>query len=194
MKLRYLGDSYDIIKQSMLGWLSCFGRWQTHPMFTEEVSGADADAFAIFLGTPLVSLQVLTSRVDRSRYFDTFGHSGHLFLDPDTGVRLANPRRPSPGHIYGGELVAIVSARPTSLTLVFDQSFTRGSAERELNEKFAFLHRHQIAVVAYWSHAPFLLLSRDLVLLDRATEHVVSASRLPRWRLRHPEYRFSKLR
>jgi hypothetical protein len=37
MKLRYFGDSYDIVKKSMLAWLSPFGKWQTHPMFTEVV-------------------------------------------------------------------------------------------------------------------------------------------------------------
>lgn len=40
MKLQYFGDSYDIVKKSLICWLSEFGPWVTHPMFTEDVSPA----------------------------------------------------------------------------------------------------------------------------------------------------------
>jgi len=38
MRMRYFGDSYDIVKQSLLRWLRPLGEWSVHPMFTEPVS------------------------------------------------------------------------------------------------------------------------------------------------------------
>ena len=32
MNPRFLGDSYDIVKQSLLRWLAFDGVWATHPM------------------------------------------------------------------------------------------------------------------------------------------------------------------
>ena len=179
MNLRYFGDSYDIVKKSMIGWLSSFGKWDTHPMFTEPVAPRDADAFAAFLATPLLSSEVLTSRTDRTRYFARCFTASHLFLDPDTGVRSANARRSSPSHIYATELVSISSARPAKLTLVFDQSFARGATERGLAQKFAYFNTQGVAIAAYRSQAPFLLLASDAALLSRAVHHVIMASGLP---------------
>ena len=50
MRMRYFGDSYDIVKQSLLRWLRTLGDWSAHPMFTEAVSDADVAAFETLLG------------------------------------------------------------------------------------------------------------------------------------------------
>jgi len=42
MRMRYFGDSYDIVKQSLLRWLQSFGPWSVLPMFTEPVSDEEA--------------------------------------------------------------------------------------------------------------------------------------------------------
>ncbi len=38
MDLKHFGDSYDIAKRSLLDWLSAFGPWGAHPMFTQSVT------------------------------------------------------------------------------------------------------------------------------------------------------------
>ena len=58
MNPKFLGDSYDIVKQSLLRWLADMGTWTTHPMFTEPISTEQANAFSRLLGTRLLSLDL----------------------------------------------------------------------------------------------------------------------------------------
>ena len=90
MRAQFFGDSYDIIKRSFIAWLSLFGPWSAHPMFTEAVAAKDARRFARFLGANLLSVELLTPDTDRESYFSSCRRAGNLFLDPDTGVRLAS--------------------------------------------------------------------------------------------------------
>src|SRR5687768_2607862 len=162
MRMRYFGDSYDIIKKSFIAWLTPLGPWKTHPMFSEEVSAEHADSLVRFLDTPLLSSSRLVSRTNREEYFAVAaGEKAHVFLDPDTGIRCDHPKQGSSGHIYGDELVRIARSRPAFLTLVFDQSYARGREEAEVNDKFAFFDSSGLHSVAYWSHAPFFLLCCD---------------------------------
>jgi hypothetical protein len=92
MKLQFFGDSYDIVKKSLIAWLAEFGPWTTHPMFTEPFKRQDANAFSLMLGSRLLSEEVLTPQTDRDQYFSACRTAGNLFLDPDTGVCL-EPRR-----------------------------------------------------------------------------------------------------
>lgn len=80
MNLRYIGDSYDIVKRALLAWLSAFGEWHAHPMFTSEASPEGAAAFAGLIGVPLLSREVLTARTDRNDYFAVCAKAEHLFL------------------------------------------------------------------------------------------------------------------
>ena len=68
MNPKYIGDSYDIVKQSLLRWLADIGTWTTHPMFTEPVSAWQADAFSLLLGTRLLSSDTLTHSTNRDSY------------------------------------------------------------------------------------------------------------------------------
>jgi len=63
MKLNYFGDSYDIVKKSLISWLWDFGPWSTHPMFTELVSSEKAAAFSRFLGVQLIFYILFTCPV-----------------------------------------------------------------------------------------------------------------------------------
>jgi len=54
MKLKFFGDSYDILKKSFIASLGEFGEWSTHPMFTEQVSEEQAEAFAQLLNTTVI--------------------------------------------------------------------------------------------------------------------------------------------
>lgn len=92
MKMNYFGDSYDIVKQSMLRWLIEFGNWQVHPMFTHAVSPSDVRAFEAFLGVPVLMKKVLRKPTDRWSYLSSPTFKTNVFYDPDTGLRMKNQR------------------------------------------------------------------------------------------------------
>lgn len=180
MRIRYFGDSYDIVKQSMLCWLRNFGKWSVHPMFTETVSQADLAAFASLLDAKVISTEILTPHSDRSAYFASASSCGHLFLDPDTGLRM----RPTggvrgPEYLFASELLWLAEQRPGALTVVFDQSVRRGSERLHLNSKLRELRHHGVFGFAYVSHACFVVVGRELSLVELARARVIIESRLP---------------
>ena len=180
MRMRYFGDSYDIVKQSLIRWLSDFGPWSAHPMFTEAVTAADVSAFESLLGVKVVSTEVLTLDTDRSAYLACGSACGHLFLDPDTGLRMRPTRGVrAPEYLFAGELLRLAEARPTSLTVVFDQSVGRGSERLHLQGKQRELRHHGLFGFAYVSHACFVVVGRDRALVDRARSRIVAQSHLP---------------
>jgi len=181
LRPRYLGDSFDIVKQSLLRWLQVFGTWEAHPMFTERVTPEKSNAFSRLLGIPLLSTDTLEAETNREAYFALARScQHHLFLDPDTGLRFsANRTNKPPSYLFGSEAVSIVSGRPNRLTLVFDQALARGREREQLAEKMAFLGDHTIASLAYFSHASFILMSKNQELIKKASEAVQDASRLP---------------
>jgi len=61
MRESYFGDSYDVVKQSLLRWLQPFGDWEVHPMFSVPASSAFISAFGTFLNAKVISEDVLTS-------------------------------------------------------------------------------------------------------------------------------------
>lgn len=184
MKFKYFGDSYDIVKKSLIAWLGDFGGWHAHPMFTEPVTPDKAALFAHFLGAELVSAEELTPRTDRAAYFSSCRDVGNLFLDPDTGVRLEPRRGPkSVNYVFGPELVALSHARPESLLLAFDQSYSRGDQGPQIQEKLAFFASQDVYGFAYCSHAPFLVLGAKADLVARAHDKLVEVSGLPPSRL-----------
>jgi hypothetical protein len=182
--MRYLGDSYDIVKQAMLRWLSPLGSWSVHPMFTEAVNQADVEAFESLLNARSVSKEILTTMTDRTTYFSCASRCGHLFLDPDTGLRMksASGSR-SPAYLFAHELLRLCNQRPESLTLVFDQSLPRGSEAKNLQEKLRQLSQCGVSSFAYVSHACFVFVSHDTTLVERARHEILFSSKLPEKRL-----------
>lgn len=187
MNLQYFGDSYDIIKKSFIGWLSDFGRWFVHPMFTHEVDSDAAEAFAKFVNAKLVSSEPLRGGTDRETYFQSCLTVGNLFLDPDAGVSLAARKgSKSAKYIFAHELRRVVSERPYYLTLVSDQNFTRASREQietNIRQKLAALAADGVYGFAYVSHVPFLCLAGDPSLVLRAFNALKENSSLPPSRL-----------
>ena len=181
MKPSYLGDSYDIVKQSLLRWLGIIGTWATHPMFTEPVSSQQADDFALLIGTRLLSMDHLTSDTNRVAYLAPASECyEHVFLDPDTGIRLKPTRgKKAPFYIFGPELIEIVQARSNRLVMVFDQSLAWGSERQQLQNKLQTFSTQGIHSVAYVSHACFVLLGSDKSLVELAFSVLQSESRLP---------------
>jgi hypothetical protein len=87
VRLTFLGDSYDIVKQSFLRWLGVLGPWSAHPMFTEVFSNEQGETFRRLLGVPLVSTEVFRTGIDRKVFLAPARTcTTHLFLDPDKGV------------------------------------------------------------------------------------------------------------
>jgi len=181
MNPKYLGDSYDIVKQSLLRWLGTVGTWSTHPMFTEPVSREQADTFSRLLGTPLLYRDTLTQVTDRDTYLAPARQSSdHVFLDPDTGIRSKPTRgKKAPRYLFGTELVSIANARPEKLTLVFDQALGRGEERIQLQTKLNDLAQQGVLGIAYVSHACFVLVGRNRNLVQSAFEMLKKESRLP---------------
>ena len=180
MKLQYFGDSYDIVKKSLIAWLGDFGAWSAHPMFTENVSPATARQFARFLGARLVSSERLVSSTNRTAYFSTCKNVGNLFLDPDTGIRLKSfGGAKSVGYIFGDELIDLVHTRPGNLTIVFDQSYSRGKQVAEIRHKLGVFASAGVRGFAYSSHAPFVILGGNAKLINQAHAKLLRVSGLP---------------
>jgi len=180
MRMRYFGDSYDIVKQSLLRWLQTFGEWSVHPMFTEPVSQQDVSAFEDFIGAKLISADVLTINSDRPTYFSCASSCGNLFLDPNTGIRLTITRGVrAPEFLFADELVQLTKQRPRFLTVVFDQSVGRGSEHKHVATKLQHLLNHGVAAFAYRSHACFVIAGCDHSLVNHARDQLIAESRLP---------------
>lgn len=181
MRLQYLGDSFDIVKQSLLRWLSAHGPWSAHPMFTDEVCSWHVEAFSRLLGVPIISAERLAAETDRSSYFATARRCDtHLFLDPDTGLRLdGKSGKGAESYLFAEELAAIAKSRPALLTLVFDQSVARGKERQQLEGKLRWLEADKVHGAAYVSHACFLLVGCDRRLVKKAVQAVREGSGLP---------------
>ncbi len=181
MHPKFLGDSYDIVKQSFLRWLSAVGPWSVHPMYAEAVTTNDVQGFEHLLGTTVISQAVLDPDADRHLYFESARKcETHLFLDPDTGVATGKkPKKNSISYLFADELVEIAQARPHLLTLVFDQSVGRGSERKHLDFKLSALATRGLCGLAYISHACFLLVGKDASLMKTASQIVRERSRLP---------------
>lgn len=181
MHPRFLGDSYDVVKQSLLRWLSALGPWSVHPMYAEPPTQGDVEAFEYLLGVVAVSRAVLSPDTDRRVYFEPARNcDAHLFIDPDTGLAMRKkPRSELSSYLFVDELVEIALARSNLLTLVFDQSVARGGERRQLDAKLSELAERGLHGLAYVSHACFLLVARDVGLMERASKLVRRESRLP---------------
>jgi hypothetical protein len=185
MRMKFFGDSYDIVKQGLLRWLNNVGDWAIHPMFTEKVSSKELEDFEIFLGVRIISKDILSKDTNRNNYFNCARiSSSHLFLDPDTGIKSKHiGGKKAPSYLFTSEFIDIAENRPNLLTLSFDQSLARGKERKQLEEKVGELERHGLHGFAYESHACFVLVGKDIDLVKKAIDGVRSDSRLPRTRL-----------
>jgi hypothetical protein len=186
MRLEKFGDSYDIVKQSLLRWLSPCGDWVAQPMFTEDVPKLQAEAFSRHLGVPLLSTQTLRRESVRDEYFASAESCGkHLFLDPNTGLKVPSARRAdAPNFVNGTDLVRLAVKRPDKLTLVFDQSIDRRYPLRQQVEaKLVWLREQNVFGVTYESHACFVLVSASKSVLKSGRAMLLRQSGLPSGRL-----------
>jgi hypothetical protein len=184
MHMNYFGDSYDIVKQSLIRWLGQFGDWSVHPMLTESATAQQVEAFERFLGARMICTEVLTTSTNREFYLSCATKCGNLFLDPDTGFNLQETpmRAPMTKYLFAREFVRLVDQRPKALTLVFDQSLPRGKERAGMQHKLKQVQAKGVHCFAYMSHACFILGGSDEALVRRAFSHIISESRLPETR------------
>ena len=186
MRMDYFGDTFDIVKKSLLNWLHPFGKWSAHPMFTENVDSDRAEEFERFLGIPLVTREVLRPNSNRSEYFRPCRTCQNLFLDPDIGVRLEESRSvESPHYIFAKELIDLVRARLGFLTMVFDQCLARGKEREQIQRKLRHFCGEEVFGFAYVSHTSFVILGQAEIVA-RAKEVLIKASGLPEGRFVEP--------
>ncbi len=183
MRMKYFGDSYDFVKRVALATIGSGATWDAFPMFTEHVSDAQVRAYEKFVGVTVLAREPLTPAPFRENRFSASAEHRHVFLDPNTGVRL----RPQGGkagtdRVLGREIAALCSGYPDRVVVVFDQAFAFGSAPRTLGEKLHFFEAEGIYGFAYLSHACLLVLSENSVLCERAYDRLLSLH-LPEKRL-----------
>ena len=176
-----LGDSYDIVKKSLLHWLG--GRWSVHPMLTEKADQMFFSAYETLISAKVISSSVLTQKDRKSCLSPACSCRGNLFLDPDTGLKLGKPKIQ---HLSADELIEIVEPRSKYLTVVFDQSFSYGDRpERKMLEKLSHLSLRGVHAFAYVSHACFIVATGEKSRLDRARTCILKSG-LPECRLTPP--------
>jgi hypothetical protein len=183
MRMHFFGDSYDIVKRFLLDTLGDGSPWIAYPMLTHEVTEADVAAFERFLGAAVASDLVFAPGCDRSAGLCITPGAQHVFLDPDTGVRL----KPSGGakssaYVFGPELQELCLSEPDRLALVFDQSLPRGEERSALEAKLAYFAERDVFGFAYLSHACFLILSANQDVITQARRALL-ATGLPGSRL-----------
>jgi hypothetical protein len=180
MRMSYLGDSYDIVKKSLLLWLSDFGSWSVLPMFTESVSSEEVSSLETLLGAPVLTSERVGPAIERPSYFGKAHSSAHLFIDPNTGFRLNDTNAKNASNfLFAQELFSLSKHRSHFLTMVFDQSLGHGREKHDLQHKLQWLRERDISNFAYYSHACFIICSHDEELVERARTEILRKSKLP---------------
>jgi hypothetical protein len=127
---------------------------------------------------------VLCRQTDREKYFSTCRSARNLFLDPDTGIRLESRGKKPEKYVFASELVEWCRLRSSTLTLIFDQSYSRSVLKENLmKNKLQFFAGQNISGFAYDSHATFLILGADAELVQSARKVLLERSGLPEGRL-----------
>ena len=175
MEREKLGDSYDVVKRTLLAWLRPFGEWGVHPMFTDGVSVADYERM---IGARVIYSDVIghDGRVSATRSFNE-----NLFLDPDTG--LTHERTRDPRKVSVDEFRDIAFRAPAFLTVIFDHGFSRSATASQRRQamlaKLERLRNANVHAFAYCSHACFIIAGIDRTLVERARSRALVESGLP---------------
>jgi hypothetical protein len=142
------------------------GDWAVHPMLRFTFNEAFIAAYEKLIGAPTITRRPIPRGRKRRDHLHLADDFGNVLFDPDTGLRAAGKRTRS--HLMEGELLSLARARSKSLSLVFDQSLSRGQQRKALANKVSRLRDSQLAAFGYFSHACFVVASPDRQLLDRA--------------------------
>lgn len=152
MNIKYFGDSFDLVKRTLLASVKSAGfKIACKPMFTAESTIIKSAYF-----------QLLNIDYDYEEAIPTKNIC--LFLDPDTGIST----KPSPKHVSFDEILVELN-KGYGLLIVFDQSFSRNANQMEsILTKINYLKSKDISSFYYNSHASFLFASFDNLVLSSA--------------------------
>ena len=179
----FFGDSYDVVKRYLLGTLAPDAVWRAFPMFTHDATHQQVADLEAFLRVKVAAPDALTRLTNRAAHLQADVSWTHVFLDPDTGVRLdVCGGEASTRYVFGLELIGLCRQRPDRLVLVFDQSVPRGRERESMEAKLSYFREREVVGFAYRSHACFLVLSATQSVVDAARGLLV-ASNLPASRL-----------
>ncbi|SPE45500.1 hypothetical protein SBA7_860002 [Candidatus Sulfotelmatobacter sp. SbA7] len=174
MREVFLGDSYDLVKRFWRESLDSIGPLYAHPRFI-----------------PL-SIRKQFTAVTTIPILGTLpkGHFG-ILLDPDTGVPLPSKQavRRTAKHAPLTFIVGLnVEMRPDYL-ICFDQSYHRLhelDRKQQRAEKGKFLAQKGLSSFYYVSHAPFLFVASQPLILRNILDRLVSLG-IPKDRLELPD-------
>lgn len=132
MHRQWFGDAYTYSHRVLIQAIATPEEWFIHPMLffadngEEPGGGLDTNAYSQFLGLENAVVLPGNQRMRSQLVMDVAAYpKRHLFLDPDTGIRLSRNQRRGRQHITPEELVKIATGRQGSVVLVFDQSYRR---------------------------------------------------------------------
>lgn len=195
MNPEHIADSYDFVKRTLLSVKPGGTDFIAVPMYTSEPSDTDAESYRTFLAVELVDpLLQNAPEGDRATWLHgvtraMMGQCRHIFLDPDTGIRLppvmpkgAEARR----YVGADEVDWIVSRNPEILLLCFDQSLDRRTVQENRSEKLRYFGRKDVWAVYFKSHASILAASKNRGVLHEWVDGV-KALGVPEWRLHRQE-------
>ena len=210
MHPKFAGDTHDITKLSIMNWLAPGETWLMHPMYYALEGEVRDMGFPQRISHALRTRLVTGDIQQRPLLTGAVANdSGHLFMDPDTGVLLDNARvmrsqnhrhvHPINAYLRVAEIAAVARqpARARQLTLVYDASFDnnpnhrdadneiKGRAGQQLRKKLRRIHEQEgqpVYAAAYITHnqsVAFMWASTDRQLVTDATRLIMATSRLP---------------
>ena len=181
MHVSHLGDTNDLAKRPLMEVLAPIDEWVVVPMFEGEWSQENIRRYKRIVGAQVSSMDILGGGQNREGLLSTLGYDGPVYFDPTTGVkRPEEGSQNSPKHVRVDELARETTRRPSSLTLVYDQSAFRGeSAQDALIDKMRLLRDQGVRGLGYVAQAPHLVLSCDADVIEQACADLLDAGIRP---------------
>src|SRR5438105_531648 len=144
MNPEHISDSYDFVKRTLLSVRPAQKRFLAVPMFTDEPTADEEDAYRTILDVELIRESLRPAPAgDRDKWIMEIGGEikrgpYHLFLDPDTGIRLHRhmPNGPRQRKYIGtDEIATLLQRNQNCLLLCFDQSLDRRMVNESRTDK-----------------------------------------------------------
>lgn len=169
----YLGDSYDLVKHTLLRWLGSTGQWALHPMLRSTFNEGFITSYERLVGARTITQQPIPSGRSREAHLHLADAHRNVLFDPDTGLKSGGRRTRK--HLMAEELLRVARARPNWLTIIFDQSLSRGQQQEALACKVRSFRRRRLPAFGYFSHACFVVVSPNGEILAQARDLLRSA-------------------
>ncbi|MYD36397.1 MAG: hypothetical protein F4X20_05205 [Dehalococcoidia bacterium] len=178
MRRQHFGDNYDITKRFLMSCLAPNGPWGIIPMFTDEWSQQWIEEFECLLGGKVLITECIKATRRREQVTTAGNWDGHIFIDPDTGIRSPSSSATSTKLVRLEELIRESREHRNNIILVFDQSYANAKLPDKIQamlEKLEHLIGNGVLGFGYIGQASFLVLSCDPSVLEQARENLLCA-------------------